>query len=292
MDQKEPTLKQGYLDKKSRHIGAWRKRWIVVTSTKIFSYKSRAMNQDPTEIITVKNIKKVRSISDTIMSIESDVTHKFKANTETQKTEWIDFINRLKFERIAMPVIVQCADSKYDDNFYLSIPYDKNYTYCINTLISDTLRHINNKHNYTSFVILNVSNASFIGLDIKYNRWKQLSENITTFLQTDIEKTGIFITIEETDIWTRKCIDIPVFVNCQRNEQFNDKFFLPVPYHVNYPYSIQWIINDIMNYVQEKHSPFTLIPVKITPESFMGMEIYYDDYDWNESDKHITDYVK
>eukprot|EP01084_Bolivina_argentea_P152496 266017_1 len=98
--------------------------------------------------------------------------------------------------------------------------------------------------------------------------------------------------IDAIDKYTKECVKLPIIVQCQRDEDFNDNFELVVPYNTKYPYSINALITDIIDYKQKKHSPFKFIAFKIKSNSFIGQEIIYDDYDWNNTNTYITDYDK
>ena len=54
-------LKEGYLKKESRIRKVWRERWVVLTTSCLYTFENRGIYRNPTETIEVKNIKTVKT---------------------------------------------------------------------------------------------------------------------------------------------------------------------------------------------------------------------------------------
>ncbi len=54
-------LKEGFLKKESRYRKAWRDRWVVLTTSFIYTFENQGVYRNPTETIDVKKIKTVKT---------------------------------------------------------------------------------------------------------------------------------------------------------------------------------------------------------------------------------------
>ena len=54
-------LKEGSLKKESRVRKVWRDRWVVLTTSYIYTFENEGIYKNPTEEIEVKNIKTVKT---------------------------------------------------------------------------------------------------------------------------------------------------------------------------------------------------------------------------------------
>ena len=54
-------LKEGFLKKESRIRKVWRDRWVVLTTSYIYTFENQGIYKNPTEEIEVKNIKTVKT---------------------------------------------------------------------------------------------------------------------------------------------------------------------------------------------------------------------------------------
>ena len=54
-------LKEGFLKKESRIRKVWRDRWVVLTSSFIYTFENEKVYRNPTESIDVKKIKTVKT---------------------------------------------------------------------------------------------------------------------------------------------------------------------------------------------------------------------------------------
>jgi len=54
-------LKEGYLKKESRIRKVWRERWVVLTTSYIYTFENQCIYRNPTEMIDVKKIRTVKT---------------------------------------------------------------------------------------------------------------------------------------------------------------------------------------------------------------------------------------
>eukprot|EP01084_Bolivina_argentea_P288778 495703_1 len=210
-------LKQGWLLKKSRHMGSWRRRWVVLTEDNLSTYHNHYHYQASTETISLSSISSITSISDTIFQITTSnaTTFEFnsqlesndkKSDAQTKKNEWIEDINKYKHHCINMPVTIECArNNDFDFNFELVIPYDQKYDYTINILLKDILKFINTKLAPFKFIITQVQANSFIGLELNNDFTLVANENVTEYAADTVTQAGIHLQID-LDIYQHKPI--------------------------------------------------------------------------------------
>ena len=54
-------LKEGFLKKESRIRKVWRERWVVLTTSYVYTFENKDIYRNPTETIEVKKIKTVKT---------------------------------------------------------------------------------------------------------------------------------------------------------------------------------------------------------------------------------------
>ena len=54
-------LKEGFLKKESRFRKVWRDRWVVLTTSFVYTFENEKNYRNPTETIDVKKIKTVKT---------------------------------------------------------------------------------------------------------------------------------------------------------------------------------------------------------------------------------------
>ena len=54
-------LKEGFLKKESRFRKVWRERWVVLTTSFIYTFEQQGIYRNPTETIDIKKIKTIKS---------------------------------------------------------------------------------------------------------------------------------------------------------------------------------------------------------------------------------------
>ena len=55
----EVIIKEGFLEKRSRFLKGWRKRWIVVTPNYLCTFKKQGDYKSPTEQIALSEFKSI-----------------------------------------------------------------------------------------------------------------------------------------------------------------------------------------------------------------------------------------
>eukprot|EP01084_Bolivina_argentea_P064755 118045_1 len=104
---------EGWLQKKSRHIGLWRKRWTVLTSGYLSTYKNKIVNEHATETIELSTIKSITQSNDTkfVINIVNDyqLCIEFKTKRKSDVKRWINDINKYRHYCITIPIVIEYA---------------------------------------------------------------------------------------------------------------------------------------------------------------------------------------
>ena len=104
-------LKEGLLKKESRIRKVWRERWVVLTTSYIYTFENQGIYRNPTEEIEVKKIKTVKTdetkngfnfvshINLILFLIQQkivteDAVFYFEAKTFEEKESWIGAIGK------------------------------------------------------------------------------------------------------------------------------------------------------------------------------------------------------
>jgi hypothetical protein len=100
IDIKQPT-KEGWLEKQSRHLKRWKKRWFALQDSYLLSFKKeRGYDEAPTETIDLKIFSSVKSSEDythkahSFDVYSSDMVFSMVAASENEKEDWIRAIGR------------------------------------------------------------------------------------------------------------------------------------------------------------------------------------------------------
>ena len=86
-------VKEGYLVKRSRHLKEWKKRWMVLTKTHLYSFEHKCVYKNPTEKIPLKDVSTLKSYyknqyeKPQIIRIESSDTF-FYLSAEDHQNKW------------------------------------------------------------------------------------------------------------------------------------------------------------------------------------------------------------
>jgi len=94
-----PT-KEGWLEKQSRHLKRWKKRWFVLQDSTLYSFKKEKSYESPTEVIDLRVFSSVKSSEDytnrphSFDVYSSDMVFSMVAVSEAEKEDWIRAIGR------------------------------------------------------------------------------------------------------------------------------------------------------------------------------------------------------
>jgi len=87
--------KEGWLEKKSKFLGEWRKRWIVLTPAYLFTYKEENGKMEVTEKVLLKNIEQIFDTPQDSGSCLIDMKlmdgkkYQMRAQTKEEAIQWI-----------------------------------------------------------------------------------------------------------------------------------------------------------------------------------------------------------
>eukprot|EP01084_Bolivina_argentea_P110790 197765_1 len=201
MTENEPQniIKEGWCLKKSKHIGSWRRRWVVLTREALYTYQNEKTYINPTETIYGSSIISIGSskLDKMFFVKQNNISFHFQADTNDIKEDWL---NKIKFcmRCIKLPVIVECERNReYDCKFDLSVPYHTEYNYGIKQLIMDIIEYIQKRYSPIQFIATKIMSDSFIGQQINYNdyQWND-TKNINGFPKDSIMQRGIHLLVD------------------------------------------------------------------------------------------------
>lgn len=92
--------KEGYLEKQSRHLKRWKKRWFVLQDSTLHSFKKERVYENPTESIDLRVFNSVKSSEDytnrqySFDVYSAEAVFSMVAATEPEKEDWIRAIGR------------------------------------------------------------------------------------------------------------------------------------------------------------------------------------------------------
>ena len=92
--------KEGWLEKQSRHLKLWKRRWFVLQDSMLYSFKKERVYENPTEAIDLHVFCSVKSSEDyTNRTFSFDVysnemVFSMVAESESEKEDWIRAIGR------------------------------------------------------------------------------------------------------------------------------------------------------------------------------------------------------
>ena len=87
----------GFLEKESLYLKTFRKRWIVLKKNKLYTYKTKQTNSDPTEIIDLsicQNIKIINASTFTFTMVFENKQRKFNASNYDEMNQWIKYVKK------------------------------------------------------------------------------------------------------------------------------------------------------------------------------------------------------
>ena len=92
--------KEGWLSKQSRHLRRWKRRWIVLEGSTLYSFKQEKVYDNPTEQIDLKVFSSVKSSEDhthkqySFDVYSQEMRFSMVAQTENEKEDWIRHIGK------------------------------------------------------------------------------------------------------------------------------------------------------------------------------------------------------
>merc|ERR1712157_690208 len=119
----KPVNKEGFLQKKSRHLGMWRKRWFALQNHMLYSYKEeKKYDVAPTECIDLRVYSSVKSSSDTTNKpfsfdvYSSELVFSMVAENEKKKEDWIRAVGKAIVMGHKKPEEQQQEDEEEEDD--------------------------------------------------------------------------------------------------------------------------------------------------------------------------------
>ncbi|CAD8051147.1 unnamed protein product [Paramecium sonneborni] len=93
-------MKEGWLEKESRVFKTWRKRWFVLTTTTLYTFKGEKQYSNPTEMISLSTISTIKSCQEetnkenTFKIDTPETTFYLMSNNSQEKEVWIGAIGK------------------------------------------------------------------------------------------------------------------------------------------------------------------------------------------------------
>lgn len=119
-------FKMGWIEKKSKHLGIWRNRWIeAYNGDKLCSFKHKSRSS-PSEIIDLSYIHKAYksnlSANEFVIAYFEDCnikSRRFRTSTSGEANEWINFFNQ-SIKRNQHCASCDCLDQQIMSRFHVS----------------------------------------------------------------------------------------------------------------------------------------------------------------------------
>ncbi|CAD8213772.1 unnamed protein product [Paramecium octaurelia] len=93
-------VKEGWMDKQSRFLKKWHKRWVVLTNFTLYTFKKQQQYNNPTEVIDLNHIVSIKQADDqelqkvNSISIQThDSIFYLVVQDEQQQQQWINLIS-------------------------------------------------------------------------------------------------------------------------------------------------------------------------------------------------------
>jgi PH domain len=97
----EVIIKEGWLEKRSRFLKGWRKRWIVLTPNYLNTFKTKKDLTDPTEQIPLSEFSSILPVGfevnrPNVFKIQTtDREFFFNADNQTERDEWVSVLGQI-----------------------------------------------------------------------------------------------------------------------------------------------------------------------------------------------------
>eukprot|EP01084_Bolivina_argentea_P242588 406912_1 len=111
--------KEGYLVKKSRNLGVYRRRWTLLKQNKLYTFKKKLIYHQPTEIIDLKTYNRIKTIqtksyrSFKIESLNESII--LVATSEQDRDEWMKCIRRCITNTRNIDIVFKSKESIHDN---------------------------------------------------------------------------------------------------------------------------------------------------------------------------------
>eukprot|EP01067_Filipodium_phascolosomae_P008832 Filipodium_phascolosomae@DN7744_c0_g1_i1.p1 len=108
----EDIIREGWLMKQSKHLMEWRRRWCVLTPTRLVTFKKPGSLKDPTEVLYLRSCSTIRSAEEELgkdYAFRVDTPQRcffLIAESSADKEAWIGHIGR----QMIRPTVVEEYD--------------------------------------------------------------------------------------------------------------------------------------------------------------------------------------
>eukprot|EP01083_Nonionella_stella_P157203 510104_1 len=192
---------EGWLHRKSKHINRWSRKWIILSSQSIYTYKSKETKSNASEILHLSDIQSIKKDNTNHVFVLIDRNNsifQFQCEHPLHTKQWILAITAY-IKRIQIPIHVDCRRNvDYCCQFSLGIPYRTAYKYTLNNLLRTIINHMQRKHQSIQFEPLQVLADSFIGTHIEYKTydWTHFDITITDYDKGSVIQQGVHVLID------------------------------------------------------------------------------------------------
>eukprot|EP01084_Bolivina_argentea_P260331 439600_1 len=192
---------QQWLQKKSKQFSRWRRRWVVLTTPSLYTFKNQEIDKNATEVINLSHIVSVKINKDqnTFMLIDrNNATWQFQCENHLQTKQWMNTIIAY-VNCINIPITIDCKNkADYCCNFKLPIPYKIEYKHTLYNTITAIIKHLQKKYTPIQFEPIKIISDSFICKQIEYKSydWDKSDINITDFEKEYIIQKGIHLLVD------------------------------------------------------------------------------------------------
>ena len=97
----EVIIKEGFLEKRSRFLKGWRKRWIVLTPNYMTTFKSQGNYTDPTEQIPLADFSSIFPADEelrranTFKMVTTEREFYFTAESQEIRDDWMSVLGQI-----------------------------------------------------------------------------------------------------------------------------------------------------------------------------------------------------
>ena len=93
------VVKKGYLNKQSRYLKKWRRRYVVLYTDRLETFENETKEGNPTEVIFLNQCSSIQSANDVstsycLMIVCQGTEFLFQCESQKQKEDWIAVLSR------------------------------------------------------------------------------------------------------------------------------------------------------------------------------------------------------